>query len=49
LKGYASENITRVIKSRRMRWVGNVERTDEVGNAYDLLSENLKEETDRKT
>jgi hypothetical protein len=34
---YASSNIIRVIKSRRMRWVGHVAHTGEVKNAYKVL------------
>jgi hypothetical protein len=33
---YASPNIIRVIKSRRMRWVGHVARIGEI-NAYNIL------------
>jgi hypothetical protein len=34
---YASANIIRVIKSRRMRWAENVARMGEKGNAYSIL------------
>jgi hypothetical protein len=34
---YASPNIIRVIKSRRMRWVGHVARMGEKGNGYRFL------------
>jgi hypothetical protein len=34
---YASQNIIRVIKSRRMRWVGHVTRMGEVRNACKIL------------
>jgi hypothetical protein len=34
---YSSPNIIRVIKSRRMRWVGNVARMGEGGGAYRIL------------
>jgi hypothetical protein len=34
---YASPNIIRVIKSRRMRWAGHVARMGEMRNAYDIL------------
>jgi hypothetical protein len=31
---YASPNILRVVKSRRMRWVGHVARMEEMRNVY---------------
>jgi hypothetical protein len=34
---YASPNIIRVIKSRTMRWEGDVARMEEVRNAYKIL------------
>jgi hypothetical protein len=34
---YSSPSITRIIKSRRMRWVGHVARMGEKRNAYRLL------------
>jgi hypothetical protein len=34
---YASPNIIRVIKSRRMRWAGHVSRMGEMRNAYKIL------------
>jgi hypothetical protein len=34
---YASQNIVRVIKSRRMRWVGYVARMGALRNAYKIL------------
>jgi hypothetical protein len=34
---YSSPNIIRIIKSRRMRWVGHVARMGEKRNAYRLL------------
>jgi hypothetical protein len=34
---YSSPNIIRMIKSRRMRWVGHVERIRETRNAYRIL------------
>jgi hypothetical protein len=34
---YTLSNIIRVIKSRRMRWVGNVEWMGEMKNAYSIL------------
>ena len=34
---YSSPNIVRVIKSRRMRWAGNVARMDEEREVYRVL------------
>jgi hypothetical protein len=34
---YASQNISRVTKSRRMRFVGHVARMGEMRNAYNIL------------
>jgi hypothetical protein len=34
---YSSPNIIRMIKSRRMRWAGNVARMGETRNAYRIL------------
>jgi hypothetical protein len=34
---YASPDIIRVIKSRRMRWAGHVARMGELRNAYNIL------------
>jgi hypothetical protein len=34
---YSSPNITRIIKSRRMRWAGHVARMGEARNAYRIL------------
>jgi hypothetical protein len=34
---HTSPNIIRMIKSRRMRWVGYIERIEETGNTYNLL------------
>jgi hypothetical protein len=34
---YFSSNITRIIKSRRMRWVGHVARFGEMRNSYKIL------------
>jgi hypothetical protein len=34
---YSSPNIIRMIKSRRMRWVGQVARMEEKMNAYRIL------------
>jgi hypothetical protein len=42
---YASPNIVRVIKLRRMRWAGNVARMVEMRIAYSILVGNLKEKT----
>ena len=39
----SSPNIVRVIKSRRMRWVGHVVRMDESRGAYRVLLGNLRE------
>jgi len=36
---YSSPNIVRVIKSRRMRWVGHVARMDEDRRVYRVLVE----------
>jgi hypothetical protein len=35
---YSSPSIIRIIKSRRMRWVGHVARMGEKRNAYNLLA-----------
>jgi hypothetical protein len=40
---YSSPNIIRIIKSRRMRWVGHVARMGEKRNAYRLLWESRRE------
>jgi hypothetical protein len=34
---YASPNITKVIKSKSMRWVENVERMGKMRNIYNIL------------
>jgi hypothetical protein len=34
---YSSPSIVRVIKARRMRWVGHVARMGEVRGAYNIL------------
>jgi len=34
---YASPNVIRVIKSRRMRWAGHVARVGEMRNVYSVL------------
>jgi hypothetical protein len=39
---YASPNDMRVIKSRRIRWVGHVALIGEMRSAYDILIENLE-------
>jgi hypothetical protein len=39
---YASSNIIRVIKSRRMGWVGHVERMGEMRNTQKILVRKLK-------
>jgi hypothetical protein len=36
---YSSPSIIRIIKSRKMRWVGHVARVEEKRNAYRLLVE----------
>jgi hypothetical protein len=38
-KLYSSPNITKVIKSRRMRWADHVERMGKMDNAYNILVE----------
>jgi hypothetical protein len=35
---YASSNIIKVIKSRRMKWEGNVARMGEIRNSYRILA-----------
>jgi hypothetical protein len=39
---HASSNITRAIKSRRMKWVRHVAHMGEIKNAYRIWLENLK-------
>jgi hypothetical protein len=39
---YASPNINRVIKSRRLEWTGHVALMGEMRNAYEIFVENLK-------
>jgi hypothetical protein len=34
---YASPNIVKVIKSRRMRWAGHVAHIEEMRNIYNIL------------
>jgi hypothetical protein len=40
---YSSWSIIRMVKSRRMRWMGHVARMGEKWNAYRLLVERQKE------
>jgi hypothetical protein len=35
--GYSSPNVIRVVKERKMRWMGNVSRVDEKRNACRFL------------
>jgi len=37
---YTSLSVIRVIKSKRMRWVGHVVRMGDTGNAYKIMDEN---------
>jgi len=47
---YASPNIIRVIKSKRMRWLGHVACMRQTRNAYNVLVEKTwREETTRKS
>jgi hypothetical protein len=47
---YASPNIIRMIKSRRMKWAGHVARMGETRNAYRILvGRPERKETTRKT
>jgi hypothetical protein len=46
---YASQDIVRVTKSRKMRLAGHVGRRGDMRNAYHILVENLKGETTQKT
>jgi len=39
---YATPSIIRVIKLRRIRWVGHVAHMGVMRNPYNILSENLK-------
>jgi len=39
---YSSPTVVRVIKSRRMRWVGHVERMGERRGAYNVLMRRLQ-------
>jgi hypothetical protein len=45
-KLYSSPNVSRMIKSRRMRWAGHVECMGEKTNAYMILVGNQKERGD---
>jgi hypothetical protein len=40
---YSSPSITRIMKSRRLRWAGHVVRMGEKRNTYRLLWENQRE------
>jgi hypothetical protein len=42
---YSSPSITRIMKSRRMRWAGHVARMGEKRNAYTLLVGNPEGKT----
>jgi hypothetical protein len=46
---YSSSNIIRVIKSRRMRWVGHVARMGDRRSVYRALGGGLEGKTTRKT
>jgi hypothetical protein len=47
---YSSPNIIRIIKSRRMRWLGHVARIVDKNNPYSLLVwKARRKETARKT
>jgi hypothetical protein len=46
---YSSSSIIRMVKSRRMRWVGHVARMGEKRNAYRILLEYHKVDTTGKT
>jgi hypothetical protein len=46
---YSSPNIIRIIKSRRMRWVGHVARMRRRGTLIGYWWESQREETTRKT
>jgi hypothetical protein len=41
-KSYASPNVIRVMKSRRIRWVDHVARMGQMKNSYIFWFENLK-------
>jgi hypothetical protein len=40
---YSSPNVIRVIKSRRIRWAGNIACMEEIGNSYKVFDRNMKE------
>jgi hypothetical protein len=40
---YSSPSIIRIIKSRRIRWVGHVARMGEKRNVYNLLKKSQRE------
>jgi hypothetical protein len=42
---YASPNVSRMIKSRRVRWVGHVAHMGEMRNAYKILVSKLEEKS----
>jgi hypothetical protein len=42
LHNFYSSDISRVIKSRRVRWEGRISRRGKMRNAYRILVENLK-------
>jgi len=42
-KFYASPNIIRLVKSRRMRWTGHVKHMGELRNVYTILVERSEE------
>jgi hypothetical protein len=46
---YSSPSIIRIIKSRRMRWVGHVARMGRTGMRIDNWWESQRERTTRKT
>jgi hypothetical protein len=47
---YASQNITKVMKSRRMRWTGHIARIGKMRKAYKILVGKPEgKETTRKT
>jgi hypothetical protein len=46
---YASQNVIRMIKSRRMKWAGHVTRMGETRNAYSILVGKPGGKSTRKT
>jgi hypothetical protein len=46
---YSSPSIIRIIKSRRMRWVGNVARMGRRGTRIDYCGKARRKDTTRKT